>query len=487
VIERPGDPPVAGPRPQLTDGPRPDPARERLLTGTMLGIATGSVLVPINSTMLAVALPSVMDTFGVDAATVASLVTVYLGAVAVALPASGSLGDRFGHRRVFLVGVLAFGLASLLAASAASFAVLAGSRVLQAISGALVSTSAIALVRAEAPPDRRGAAFGLFDMLVSTSAALGPLVGGLIVGWFGWRAMFFVAAPVALVAAAAVGVLAPPRTVPVDEAATADRRPIDLPGLGLLAATLVVLLVALRGAGAGVGGTIAAFAVVPLLAAFLVVELRTRHPAVDPRLFASKPFAAAITGVFGATVVLHGCFLLVPLLVERLQHGSPETTGLVLLGISALGAIAAPYGGRISDRIGRRAPAVAGMAATAAALAVLWQVAPGASSLVLAAALSVVGFGMGLSGSPRQAAALETIAPDRVGMAAGTYYTGRYLGGVVGASLAGAVLGGAVTGAGVSLGFGLLAAVGAIVVAASFGLPGRTAAGSRARAGEGAR
>jgi EmrB/QacA subfamily drug resistance transporter len=451
----------------------------------MLGIAAGSVLVPINSTMLAVALPSVMDTFGVDAATVASLVTVYLGAVAVALPASGSLGDRFGHRRIFLVGVLAFGLASLLAASAPSFAILAASRVLQAISGALVSTSAIALVRAEAPPDRRGAAFGLFDMLVSTSAALGPLIGGLIVGGFGWRAMFFVAAPVALVAAAAVGVVAPPRAPTVDEAATAARpRPIDLPGLGLLAATLVALLVALRGADAGVVGTIAALAVVPLLAAFLVLELRTPHPAVDPRLFASKPFAAAIVGVFGATVVLHGCFLLVPLLVERLQHGSPQTTGLVLLGISALGAIAAPYGGRISDRIGRRAPAVAGMAATAAALAVLWQVAPAASMLVLAAALSIVGFGMGLSGSPRQAAALETIAPDRVGMAAGTYYTGRYLGGVVGASLAGAVLGGAVTGAGVSLGFGLLAAVAAIVVAASLGLPRRAAATGRASAGE---
>ncbi len=469
MIDSPGDPPVAG--------PGPSPTTERLLTATMLGIAAGSVLVPINSTMLAVALPSVMDTFGVDPATVASLVTVYLGAVAVSLPASGSLGDRVGHRRMFLVGVVAFGLASLLAASAWSFAVLAASRVLQAMSGALVSTSAIALVRMEAPPDRRGAAFGLFDMLVSTSAALGPLIGGLIVGWFGWRAMFFVAAPVALIAAVAVGVLAPPRTVPVDDAMGARPRPIDLPGLGLLAATLIALLVALRGAAAGPAGAVAAIAILPLLGAFLVLELRTAHPAVDPRLFASKPFAAAITGVFGATVVLHGCFLLVPLLVERLQHGSPEATGLVLLGISGLGAIAAPYGGRISDRVGRRAPAIAGMVATALALAVLWQVAPVASSLVLAAALSVVGFGMGLSGSPRQAAALEMIGPDRVGMAAGTYYTGRYLGGVIGASLAGAVLGGAVTGAGISLGFGLLAAVAAIVVVASFGLPGsRTAA-----------
>ena len=171
----------------------------------MLGLASGAILVPLNSTMLAVALPSIMTEFGVEAATVASLVTLYLGAVAIALPASGTLGDRFGHRRVFLVGVVAFALASTLAAVAPAFAILALSRVLQAVSGALVSTSSVALLRAMAAADRRGATFGLFDMLVSTSAAIGPLIGGLLVAGFGWRALFFVAVPVAVLAAVAVG------------------------------------------------------------------------------------------------------------------------------------------------------------------------------------------------------------------------------------------------------------------------------------------
>src|SRR4029453_10361284 len=100
------------------------------------------------------------------------------GAVTVALPASGSLGDRFGQRRVFLAGVLAFAASSLLAAGAPSFDLLAPARVLQAVSGALVSTTSVALVRAMSPAERRGAAFGVFDMLVSTSAAIGPFVGG---------------------------------------------------------------------------------------------------------------------------------------------------------------------------------------------------------------------------------------------------------------------------------------------------------------------
>jgi len=449
----------------------------RLLTGSMLGIASGSILVPLNSTMLAVALPSVMDTFGVDAATVASLVTLYLAAVAIALPASGSIGDRFGHRRAFLVGVVAFGGASLLAASATSFAVLAAARVLQAASGALVSTSSAALVRAESPADRRGAAFGLFDLLVSTSAAGGPLVGGLVVGAFGWRSLFVLAVPIAAVAVIAVGHLAPPGTRPPpsprpDPRPTAPR-PIDVPGLVVLAATLVAALLAIRGPLDGGLGTIAALAVVPLAIGFVIVELRSEHPAVDPRLLTSTPFAAALAGVFGTTVVLHGCFLVVPLLVERLQGGSPATSGVALLGISALWGVAAPYGGRLSDRLGRRRPAIIGGVATAVGLAILWWLVPTMSTLVLAGLLAVVGFGMGLAGSPRQAAAMEAVGPERVGMAAGTYYTGRYLGGVVGASVAGAVLGASITAAGVSIVFGLLALAAIGVVFASIGLPSR--------------
>ncbi len=451
------------------------------MTGAMLGLASGAILVPLNSTMLAVALPSVMGEFDVGAATVASLVTLYLGAVAIALPASGSLGDRFGHRRVFLAGVGAFALASGLAATAVSFEVLALSRVLQAVTGALVSTSSVALLRAMAPPDRRGSAFGLFDMLVSTSAAVGPLVGGLLVGGLGWRSMFVVAVPIALLAAFAVGALAPSQRVD----AHATPRRIDLPGLGLLAAFLIALLLGLRGLENGGPEAVAVLTAPALLVAFVLVERRTDHPAVDPRLFASRSFTAAVVGVFGATVILHATLVLVPLLVERLQGGNAQTSGFVLLGISALGAIAAPIGGRVSDAVGRRRPAVLGMLASVAGLVALWLVAPEASTLVLGLLLAIVGFGMGMSGSPRQTAALEMIEPERVGMAAGTYLTGRYIGGALGATLAGAVLGGTVTAAGVSTGFGILAAVAIAVAVTSLFLPARrrtehVAAGSRA-------
>jgi MFS family permease len=474
----PGEPiPATPPSPV----PPATAVRAPLLSATMLGIASGAILVPLNSTMLAVALPSVMTTFRVEPNDVASLVTLYLGAVTVALPASGSIGDRFGHRRAFLVGVVAFAGASLVAALAPTFAVLAASRVFQAASGALVSTSSVALIRAIAPADRRGAAFGLFDMLVSTSAAIGPLIGGLLVGAFDWRAMFLLAVPISIVAAVAVGLRpSPPRSPAVareDGAGMTDdtpgptaRRRIDATGLAILAGLLIALLVALRG---GPAAPMAAIAAAILLGVFVRQELRSEQPAVDPRLFVMRPFAAAVLGVLGATIVLHATLVIVPLLVQDLDHGSPETSGLVLLGISALGAVAAPFGGRFSDRVGRRLPVVLGTAAMTAGLAILWLVAGSTTTLALGILLSIVGFGMGLAGSPRQLAALETVTPDRVGMAAGTYYTGRYLGGVLGASLAGLVLGRAVTADGVSLGFGVLTAVGVVLVVSSFGLAGR--------------
>ena len=454
--------------------------RGRLLSPVMLGVASGAILVPLNSTMLAIALPGIMDEFGLAASRVTSLVSLYLGAVAIALPIAGTLGDRFGARRMFLAGVLGFGGASVVAAIATTFTVLELSRVLQAVSGALVSTSSAALIRETAPAERRGEAFGLFDLLGSTSAAVGPFIGGVIVGFFGWRAMFFLALPLALVAAVTVFVVVRPSVeaaaLAADPALRADRRPLDVPGLTLLGLTIGAFLVAIGAVGITdpTIRTAGLIAIVPLAVAFLVVELREARPAVDPRLLRQRAFAAALAGVFGSTVVLHGSFILVPLLVERLLAQSATTSGIVLLGVAGVGAIVSPFGGRISDRRGRRGVVVAGSLVSAAGLAVLAIPAAITAAAFIAVLLAVVGFGNGLT-SPRQAAALESVEPARVGMAAGTYYTGRYLGGVVGASLAGALLGTTVTAGGVSEGFAILAAVMVGVGVASLGLPGRRA------------
>jgi EmrB/QacA subfamily drug resistance transporter len=448
-------------------------ARAPLLTALMLGLASGAILVPLNSTMLAVGLPGVMSEFGLGPSTVASLVTLYLGSVAIALPLSGALGDRFGHRPLFVAGVVGFGAASFIASIATSFSVLELARVLQAACGALVSTTSTALVRESAPANRRGEAFGIFDLLVSTSAAVGPFIGGLLVGAFGWRSMFVLAIPIAVLAAVLVAVV----VRPAERHAQGPRARLDVPGLVLLALVIIGLLVVLRN-GLAAAGLPIALATIAVAVGLVVVELRTERPAIDIRLLGRPSFAGALIGVFGATVVLHGCFLIVPLLVEELLGGSARSSGLVLLGIAGLSALVAPWGGRLSDRRGRRLLAVAGAAVVALGLAGLSIPIGTASEIAVGLLLGVVGLGLGLSGSPRQAAAFDGVAADRIGMAAGTYYTARYLGGVVGASLAGAVLGGTVTQAGVSLGFGILTVAALVVVVASFALPSRSGAAS---------
>ena len=448
------------------------PPDRGLLSAAMLGVASGAILVPLNSTMLAVALPDVMGEFALGASAVTSLVTLYLGAVAIALPLGGAIGDRYGHRRAFVVGVLGFAVASALAALGPSFELLEVARVAQAATGALISTSAASLIRQTTPLDRQGEAFGMFDLLVSTSAAVGPFVGGLLVGGFGWRSLFALAIPIGIVSAGFVGLaLRPPEPEAPGRISHRHPAPIDVPGLVLLALAIVAFLVALRAPGETMG-IVAAVAIVPLLTAFVAIELRTDRPAVDPRLLLHPPFAAAALGVFGSTVILHGTFILVPLAVEAVLNESATTSGIVLLGLAGIGAIVAPFGGRVSDRRGRRSIVVAGSLVSAVGLAALAIPGAAGSAASIAVLLGVVGLGNGLT-SPRQAAALESVGVSHVGMAAGTYYTARYLGGVVGASAAGAILGARVTAPGVATGFAVLAVVGFAVAVASLGLPGR--------------
>jgi EmrB/QacA subfamily drug resistance transporter len=447
----------------------------------MAGLAGGAMLVPLNSTMIAVALPGVMAEFSLEPASVTSLVTLYLGAVAIALPVGGTLADRFGPGRMFLVGVLGFGSASALAAASGSFLALVLARVLQAVAGALVSTSASALLQAEAPPSRRGQAFGLFELLATTSAMAGPLLGGVIVAASGWRVTFLLAVPMALASAALVGIVLLRRERRGWSREPRRRElpappPLDVAGLVLLGLAILAFIGALGGGdpASSPGSLIALLSVAPLLAAFVLVELRRAQPALDVRSFRRPPFAAAVAGVFGATLILHASMILVPLLVERLLDRSPVTSGLALLAVAGLGAVAAPVAGRASDLHGRRVVVVTGSLVATAGLVALAQPVALGSVAVVALLLAVTGLGLGASGSPRHAAALEVVEPDRAGMAAGTYLTSRYLGGLVGATLAGAVVGTSLTLGSVSAGFGLLAVAALLVALVSLGLPGRS-------------
>ncbi len=409
--------------------------REGALVAT---VALGSMLAPLNSTMIAVALPRIIAGFHAGVATAAWLVTMYLIAMGTLQPVAGKLGDRLGRRRMILTGMALFALSSLGAALSGDLLALFVFRALQAASGAVALPNGTALLGAAIPQGRRGARFGLVGSATSTAAAVGPALGGVLVGLADWRAIFLVNVLI-LVPALIVGWRALPPDGPPPPG-----RPFDVGGAVALPAVLAGLAVALGRIGAG---TARAARLLPAGGAAVAVALglllwhESRHPdpVLQPRFFARRSFAAATAAVCLSNLAMYSTLLAVPLLLAGRPGWTSARVGVVLAALSALTAACAPAGGRLADRFGRRWPTLAGLVLFAAGLAPLaggaWN-----EAATLVACLACAGAGLGLAGSGMQTAALEAVPPRQAGAAAGAYSASRYLGSIAGSSVLAALV-----------------------------------------------
>lgn len=360
----------------------------------LAAVALAVVPIPLNSTMIAVALPEVADDFGTRVAAVSWLVTAYLIAMALLQPLTGRVGDRVGRRAAVVGGLVLFGAASVAAAVAPSVGVLIAARTLQAVAGAIVFPNAVALLRDLLPAERRGSGFGVLGAAIGIAAALGPPLGGLLVGVFGWRAVFVVNVPLVAAALALAWRALPRRT----RARAAAAEPAAAP----------VRIVAL---------------------------LRRRG-------------LAAATGAVGlSNLSMYATLLCVPVLLSRRGGWSGEEVGALLAAFSVAMVVLSPVGGRLADRHGRRSMACAGLALFAAGCAPLGLAGSEIGGGLLLAALTVAGAGMGLSNAALQTAAVEALAARDAGVASGVYSSGRYLGGIVAALLLGAATHGSQAGA----------------------------------------
>jgi EmrB/QacA subfamily drug resistance transporter len=404
----------------------------------LLTAALGTMLMPLNSTMIAVALPDVVDDLDVSLGSTAWLVSGYLIAQASLQPLAGKLGDRLGRRPLILAGLASFGLVSLGAALAPSLAVLIAFRVAQAVTGALVFPNAIALVRELLPEERRGTVFGIIGSAIGLAAAGGPPLGGVLVALGGWRAIFLVNLPWV-----AVAIWLALRSVPRRLPAT-DRGRFDLGGavaLSLLLGSTAWLL----NPGDVPGWTVlaAAAALVLLVVAFVRYELRQDDPILEPRFLRVRPFAAATASVGLSNLALYGTLLAVPVLLADRPGWSEGEIGLAVGALSFPLLAFSPVGGRLSDRAGRRTAAVTGLALVTAGLMPLALAGTDVGSGLLIGSIAIAGAGFGLSNAAVQAAGVEALEPRHAGIASGIFSTGRYLGGIASASLvAGLVNGG---------------------------------------------
>lgn len=373
-------------------------------------VGLGATLLPLNSTMLAVALPDIASDTGGGVAASSWLVTAYVVTMALLGPFAGRLGDRVGRRRVVLAGLAWFAAASAFAAMAPSLALLVVARLMQAAAGSLIVPNAMAIVRTTLPEGRRAAGFGALGSALGLAAATGPALGGLLVDAFDWRAIFLVNLPV--VALAAVLTL---WAVPTDERAAAHT--------------------AARSSGA----------------------LRR---VLQPGFVA----ATAATGL--SNLAMYSTLLAIPVVLARRDGWSTADAGLALALMSAMMVAVSPVSGRLADRGGHRAPALTGLVLLTAAMAGLAAMGGAPTVAGVVAAMIAAGAGLGLANAPLQTAAVESVAAADAGVASGLYSTGRYLGSIGSAILLAAVLGDGSAHAGALF----ATAAGAASAATAFGL-----------------
>lgn len=405
----------------------PEEVHEPLTPRRFTGLALAALLAPLNSTIIAVALPTIAGAFDSSPAVVTRwLVTGYLVVSIVAQSPAGKLADLWGFSRVLTLGRALFGLGALIAALSPALTILGAGRVLMALGGALSIPTVFAQLRRSVPLAKRGRIFGIFGAVMGAAAAAGPVLGGFLTTRFGWHSVFLVNVPVVLLSF----LLEPPAR---REGEPAPRTSIfDFSGSALLGIAVLLLVAAVD----RVSIVFAAAAIVALIV-FVIRELRAKDPVLDVRLFRNAPFAAGGAMVALQNLAMYSMLFLLPFFLAQ-SGGAPSRTGAMLLFFTAAMVLASPLGGRLSDAIGARVVAFSGalIAASGAAL----FVAVGETSLI--PALVVMGFGIGISGSPSQAAALSAIPASHAGVASGALSTLRYIGGVIGSGLVALLAGG---------------------------------------------
>jgi len=441
-------------------------------------------MVSLDNLVVTTALPVIRRQLHASISQLEWTVNAYTLTFAVLLLTGAALGDRFGRRRLFVIGLLLFTGASAAAALSTSANALDLARALQGIGGAIVTPLTLTILSAAVPAERRGLALGIWGGIGGLAIALGPLVGGAIVDGVSWHWIFWLNVPIGLA-------LAPLARRRLAETTGPDGG-LDLPGLVLASSGLLGIVWGLvRGnahgwTSAGVVGPMVAGAL--LVAAFVAWELRAPSPMLPMRFFRSRTFAltniASLLMFFG----MFGSIFLLAQFFQTVQHLSPLQSGLRILPWTAMPIFVAPLAGALSDRIGGQRLMSFGLVLQAAGLAWIAAVqTPGVAYGALVGPFILSGVGMALFFAPVANVVLSAVRPEHEGKASGANNAIRELGGVFGVAVLASIfsrVGG--YGSGTSFTHGTTSAVwvGAAIVAlgavVAFAIPRRT---PKARAG----
>ncbi|MET9448137.1 MFS transporter [Streptomyces cinerochromogenes] len=382
---------------------------------TLFTTVLGSGMAMLDSTVVNVALPRIGRDLDTDLAALQWTVNAYMVTLAGLILLGGSLGDRYGRRRIFLVGVVWFAAASLLCGLAANAVMLIAARALQGVGGALLTPGSLALIQASFHPDDRSRAVGLWSGFGGIGAAVGPFLGGWLVTGPGWRWVFLLNVPLALLC-----VPVALRHVPESADERAHGR-FDVLGAALGALALALLTYALIEARAGsLAVALTAAAGLASALAFVQVERHRPDPMLPPDIFASRRFTAVNLVTLCVYAAFGGFFFLTALQLQVVVGYSPLAAGTALLPTTALMLLFSSRSGALADRTGPRLPLTVGPLLCAAAMLLMLRVGAGADYPTdILPALLVMGAGMVTLVAPLTATVLASVDIARAGLASG--------------------------------------------------------------------
>lgn len=403
----------------------------------LIAVCSGGILAPLNSTMLAVGLPSIREDFALGHAEIVWLASAYLIAMAVTQPIGGRMGDQLGRSLVYRAGLIGFLVTSLLAAAAPSYALLMVFRTAQSVAGAVIIPNGLAMLRESLDSNRLGRSTGALAGASAFAAALGPLLGALVLEAGSWRLLFLASVPLVAVAFGTHTLLG----YRSGSGRSAFR--LDIAGALNFAAILAAgtfFIGSLRSGGER-AALLSAAAVLVLLAIFVPLQARGKAGIAEWRLFKNRGFSGATFYILLNTLVMYTLLLTMPFYIEELQGRASLYTGIVL-GVHAIfTAIGAPAGGRLADAFGRRLPILlSGVILVCSCGLLAASITRDTALDLLLMPLVAIGFGLGMGQGAASAAAIEAAPRSLAGSAAGTSSMARWLGGVLGIALLGTIL-----------------------------------------------
>jgi EmrB/QacA subfamily drug resistance transporter len=378
----------------------------------------GSGMAMLDGTIVNIALPRIGEDLGASLAALQWTVNGYLLTLAGLILLGGGLGDRYGRRRVFTVGVVWFALASALCAIAQDAGMLIASRALQGVGGALLTPGSLALVQSTFRPEDRAKAVGAWSGLGGVAGAVGPFLGGWLVDGPGWRWIFFINVPLG-----AVVLLIAARHVPESRDRQASGS-FDVAGAALAAlclAGITYALISASGRPSLLGVGLPVLAGVLCGAAFLRTERVRAHPMLPLDVFSSRLFTAMNVVTLCLYAAIGGVFFLLPVQLQIAAGYSALRAGLATLPVTVLMLLLSAPAGALSQRIGPRLPLTAGPLVAAGGMLLLTRISPGTSSYLVDVLPAVVvqGLGMSLFVAPLTATVLASVEVDHAGVASG--------------------------------------------------------------------